>query len=186
VDLTVTDGNQPNACHPSIVNAQTNQGGEDPLLIRPAVQSDERPLARLDRRTWSFEVSPNPLWDEDVNFFATDPPEGVLAAIVEDTIAGYLKLRRSRDSHPSDLQVLEISGLAVDPGHQRHGIGRRLVHAAINEAEQRRAQRLTLHVLGTNTAARSLYRECGFEVVDVQRGRFRLQGQLVDDILMAR
>jgi RimJ/RimL family protein N-acetyltransferase len=41
-------------------------------------------------------------------------------------------------------------------------------------------------VLGPNAAARALYESCGFTVEGVLREEFLLDGQYVDDVLMAR
>ena len=78
-----------------------------------------------------------------------------------------------------------MNGLAVDPAAQRRGVGRALLGAAIEEDRRRGARRLTLHVLATNTGARALYAACGFEVEGVRRGKFLLEGEYVDDVLMA-
>jgi ribosomal protein S18 acetylase RimI-like enzyme len=82
--------------------------------------------------------------------------------------------------------VVEGRGLAVDPGMQGRGIGRALLDAAVEEARQRGARRLTLRVLSTNTAARAAYEAAGFEVEGVLRGEFVIDGREVDDVLMAR
>ena len=40
-------------------------------------------------------------------------------------------------------------------------------------------------MLATNPGARTLYADCGFVVEGVRRGEFFLEGQYVDDVLMA-
>ena len=65
-------------------------------------------------------------------------------------------------------------------------MGRALLDAAVEEARRRGARRLTLRVLGANVAARRLYERSGFLVEGVLRGEFHLDGQDVDDVLMAR
>jgi len=152
--------------------------------IRFATEDDERRLAALDRATWSPAVAPVPLWGEDVDFFAREPPEDVLVAEVDGGVAGYVKLRRPTDL-PSNRHVRQVNGLAVDPAAQRRGVGRALLVAVVEEARRRGARRLTLHVLATNTGARALYAACGFEVEGVRRGEFLLDGEYVDDVLMA-
>jgi ribosomal protein S18 acetylase RimI-like enzyme len=82
--------------------------------------------------------------------------------------------------------VLVIDGLAVDPDRQGLGIARQLVDAAVAEARRRGARRVTLRVLGHNTGARRVYEHCGFVVEGVLRGEFRIDGEDVDDVLMAR
>jgi ribosomal protein S18 acetylase RimI-like enzyme len=152
--------------------------------IRTATRDDERLLAALDRMTWSPAVAPGPLWDEHADFFAKDPPEDVLVAELDGAVVGYVKLRRPTDL-PSHRHVRQVNGLAVDPAVQRHGVGRALLLAAIDEARRRGARRLTLQVLGTNPGALALYTGCGFEVEGVRRDEFFLDGEYVDDVLMA-
>jgi ribosomal protein S18 acetylase RimI-like enzyme len=82
--------------------------------------------------------------------------------------------------------VLVIGGLAVDPDRRRLGIARQLVEAAVAEARRRGARKLTLRVLGHNTAARKVYESCGFIVEGVLRAEFRVDGTDIDDVLMAR
>jgi ribosomal protein S18 acetylase RimI-like enzyme len=86
---------------------------------------------------------------------------------------------------PSHTYVLEIQGLAVHPAHQRHGAGRRLVQACLDEARSRPARELALRVLSTNPAARQLYESFGFRVEGILREEFFLSGRYVDNILMA-
>jgi len=111
-------------------------------------------------------------------------PADVLVAVVDGAIVGYVTIKPATELQASD-HVLHISGLAVDDAVQRRGIGRALMDGAIAEARRRRARRLTLRVLGPNTAARRLYEACGFEVEGVLRGEFHLDGEDVDDVLMA-
>jgi RimJ/RimL family protein N-acetyltransferase len=60
------------------------------------------------------------------------------------------------------------------------------VEAAAEEATRRGATRLTLRVLAPNAPARALYAACGFTVEGVLAGEFVLEGEPVDDVLMAR
>lgn len=66
------------------------------------------------------------------------------------------------------------------------GIGTALVQAALAEARHRGSAKISLRVLGSNTAARRLYATAGFTVEWVLAGEFVLNGQPVDDILMAQ
>jgi RimJ/RimL family protein N-acetyltransferase len=59
------------------------------------------------------------------------------------------------------------------------------VAAAVREARDRGARRLTLRVLGTNGPARDLYLSLGFVVEGVLHEEFRLDGRYVDDVLTA-
>jgi ribosomal protein S18 acetylase RimI-like enzyme len=154
--------------------------------VRPANADDERALAALDRATWSTLTSPAPPPAREWSFFR-DKVEfaDVLVATVGGEVAGYVRLGRATPLRASD-HVLTIAGLAVDPALQRQGIGSALLEAAAAEARRRGARRLTLRVLGPNEAARRLYERAGFVVEGVLRGEFCLDGELVDDVLMAR
>ncbi len=130
-------------------------------------------------------TSPAPAPPAGTPFFGVHTtPADVLVAVVDGAVAGYVTIKPATELQASD-HVLHISGLAVDDAVRRRGIGRALMDAAIVEARRRRARRLTLRVLGPNTAARRLYEACGFEVEGVLRGEFHLDGKDVDDVLMA-
>ncbi|GAA3557306.1 hypothetical protein GCM10022222_46140 [Amycolatopsis ultiminotia] len=86
-----------------------------------------------------------------------DPGGDVLIARRDNgTILGCVALVR----YPDD--VLELSKMGVTPAAQGHGVGRRLVTAAIRRARELRARRL---FLGTNSKlgpAIHLYQDAGF------------------------
>ncbi|MEU7144946.1 GNAT family protein [Nocardia sp. NPDC046473] len=60
-----------------------------------------------------------------------------------------------------------------------------LLDAARQLAIERRARRITLRVLGTNTAAQALYLASGYHVEGRLVGQFLLEGRYVDDVFMA-
>lgn len=155
------------------------------LTIRPAALPDAPRLAAIDQATWSPEVTPAPRWPADADFFAARSPGDVLVADRDGEVLGYVLLGRPTPLE-SNRHVLQIAGLAVDPGCARQGLGRRLVDAAVAEATRRGARRLTLRVLGANPGAQALYASCGFVVEGVLREEFWLAGRYVDDVLMAR
>ena len=157
------------------------------IETRPAVPGDEDALAALDLATWNWLSSPAPKPAPDSGWAFFDEktqPENVLVATVDGEVAGYVKLVRPHPLAASD-HVLLINGLAVEPERRRLGIGRALMDAAVVEAKARGARRLTLRVLGPNEPARRLYESAGFVVEGVQREYFYLEGEYVDDVLMA-
>ncbi|HQR26776.1 MAG TPA: GNAT family N-acetyltransferase [Nocardioides sp.] len=155
------------------------------IRIRPAEPPDDDTLAAIDADTWSPLVTPAPARAPGEPFFtAWTSPEDVLVAEVDGQVAGYVMLHQSLPL-PSHAHVLELNGLAVAPGHQGQGLGRRLVEAAQQEARRRGATKLTLRVLAPNARARRLYEAAGFRVEGVLHGEFALAGGLVDDVLMA-
>ena len=153
--------------------------------VRRAQPADAGALTVLDRATWTALSSPAPLPHSAWTFFdEKTKPEGVLVALVDGGVAGYAKLGRATPLAASD-HVWTIIGLAVGDAYRRRGVGRALIDAAAEEARARGERRLTLRVLGPNEPARRLYQSAGFVVEGVQRQEFLIEGEYVDDILMA-
>jgi ribosomal protein S18 acetylase RimI-like enzyme len=156
------------------------------ITVRTARAEDEAALAKIDERTWTSVVSPAPPPPPGTAFFdESTRPEEFLVAEHDGVVAGYVRLAEGFGI-PAHRHVRVIGGLAVDPDRQRLGIARRLVDAAVAQARERGAGKVTLRVLGHNTAARRVYERCGFVVEGVLRGEFRVDGVDVDDVLMAR
>lgn len=59
--------------------------------------------------------------------------------------------------------------LAVRPELRRHGYGRRLLHALLEEARRRGAATVTLEVRVHNLAAQHLYTSFGFRIIAFRR-----------------
>ncbi len=65
-----------------------------------------------------------------------------------------------------------VTTLAVDPDHQRRGIGTRLMLTLTRAAVQRGARHLTLEVRSNNIAAQALYRRFGLAPVGTRPGYY--------------
>jgi len=92
-------------------------------------------------------------------------PIRVVRALEEDVLfvarelgalAGYLALRRENE------RSLLIEQVLVAPGHERRGVGRRLLAYAEGYAVRERVPALRVVVETTNYPARDLYRRLGF------------------------
>jgi ribosomal protein S18 acetylase RimI-like enzyme len=152
--------------------------------IRSATAADDDALRALDEATWSPVTTPAAPRAPDASSYALSTTEPVLVAVDGDEVVGYVKLGRPTPLE-SNRHVLEVKGLAVDPARHGRGIGRRLMAAAAETAAARGARRLTLRVLAGNDGARRLYEACGYATEGVLRGEFLLDGEYVDDVLMA-
>jgi ribosomal protein S18 acetylase RimI-like enzyme len=89
----------------------------------------------------------------------------VLVAEVDGVVGGFVATTRRED----DLG--EIHMIAVDPDHQRHGLGRALTQAAL---ERLRAQGLATAMVETggdpgHEPARRLYEDAGFTALPIVR-----------------
>ncbi len=74
--------------------------------------------------------------------------------------AGYVALR------PEEGGVIVVEQLFVAPGHERRGIGHRLLAYAEGYAIAERARSLQIVVEEGNQPARNFYRRSGFEPVE--------------------
>lgn len=156
------------------------------MHIRAATTSDDAALAALDRRCWSVLADVVPARDPDTPFFGPgQSADDVLVATRRNLAVGWVKVGPPT-SLASNAHVQQLQGLGVDPDERRNGIGRALVLAALDLARSRGARKVCLRVLSTNPAARALYQSLGFTVEGVLVREFLLDGQYVDDILMAR
>lgn len=126
--------------------------------IRLATSDDEDTLGRLDRDTWSslHSVQERPTRPYAPFFNERSGPRDHLVAELAGAVVGYVRL-----ALPSGLachtHVRQIQGLVVAEGARGAGVARALLRAVQDEARRRGARRLTLRVLGHNTAARKLY-----------------------------
>lgn len=152
--------------------------------IRPATAVDHDQIRELDVLTWSPISSPAPPPAEDGNVFERRKPDDFLVVERDGAVVGYVVL-----GHPTPLaasqHVIEIQGLAVHPDHGGQGLGTALVTAAIAEARRRRARKISLRVLAHNTVARRVYEKAGFSVQGHLVGEFILDGEPVDDLMLA-
>jgi len=71
------------------------------------------------------------------------------------------------------LEELQITAVAVHPGHRRRGLARRLLEALLQLGREAGAERASLEVASGNEAARALYAGLGFQEVAVRRGYYR-------------
>jgi ribosomal protein S18 acetylase RimI-like enzyme len=123
--------------------------------IAPRSDADLRPLFGLAKSAFGDL----PGWDDGrvVDVLTRDV---VFVAREGGLLAGYVAL-----SHDTGGAVV-VDQLFVAPGHERHGVGRRLLECAEGYAIAEQAGTLRIVVEQANGAARSFYRRRGFVPVD--------------------
>jgi len=94
-------------------------------------------------------------------------------------LAGYAGLLAPAGSGQADIQTI-----AVAPEARRHGLGRALVVALLDEARAREAAEVFLEVRADNPNARALYDSLGFEQIAVRPQYYQPDG--VDAHIMRR
>ena len=71
------------------------------------------------------------------------------------------------------VDELHITVVAVDPLQRRQGLGRQVLQALLSQGQGLGAERATLEVATSNTAAVALYRALGFRDAGIRRGYYR-------------
>lgn len=153
------------------------------LEIRLSKEHDFRELIDLDHRIWSSTTTPATITWESIDEFAKRNPEGSqVVAVVDGVVAGYLGFHAPTPLE-TNQHVMEID-IAVDPGFQGRGIGKKLLEKYEHLAKDKGIHKISLRVLATNEGAIEFYKKCGF----LEQGRlineFKISGKYVDDILM--
>jgi RimJ/RimL family protein N-acetyltransferase len=110
------------------------------------------------------------------------PHASVMVAEEDGRIVGRLSL--ARDQHPASYHVADL-GLMVAASHRRRGIGRALLDAAVEWAQDSGVRKLELHVFPHNEPALRMYEAYGFEREGYRREHYRRSGEYVDAIVMA-
>jgi ribosomal protein S18 acetylase RimI-like enzyme len=121
------------------------------LEVRPCTESDARQLFVLARAAFADL----PGWSER-RVLQILRDDLVFVARENGRAAGYVALRRNDD----DSFVVEQ--LFVAQGHERRGVGRRLLAYAEGYAIAQRAAALLIIVEEDNRVAQSFYRRSGF------------------------
>jgi ribosomal-protein-alanine N-acetyltransferase len=95
----------------------------------------------------------------------------------EEEMLGYVVLLPAVD----EIQLLNIS---IAAGHQRKGLGRKLLGEAMKIARSMHMCRMLLEVRPSNVAALGLYRDAGFREIGLRRGYYSADNGREDAIVM--
>jgi ribosomal protein S18 acetylase RimI-like enzyme len=104
---------------------------------------------------------------------------GVLAYLDEDRgvdLRGFILLGFYEPPDSGGVCVADLLAIAVSPVHQRRGVGRALLHYAVELAEliggKNGVEEIRLTVAETNHSGRRLFDSAGFEVLDADHGLY--------------
>jgi len=137
----------------------------------------------MRERRWLAFVEPFPL-PQSAAFVAANIASGNPHVVADDgnDIVGWCDIRR--DTIPSYAHDSTM-GMGVRAASRGHGLGERLLRAALEMARAAGIERVSLSVYARNTAAKALYRKIGFVHEGTRvRGR-KLDGEYDDVHLMA-
>jgi len=155
-----------------------------PPAIRRATRDDLDAIMDLETSTfasdaWSRGTMRAELASPHGYYLVVDAPAGGSGGPRESgepqhpdaAIAGYAGLLAPAGSGQADIQTI-----AVAPGARRHGLGRALMVAMLDEAGRRRAVEVFLEVRADNPNAQALYRSLGFEQIAVRPHYYQPDG----------
>ena len=128
------------------------------VLLRPMVEADVDAVRALD-----VLVQPAPWSEEFLRDQIANPMTRTLL-VAEGANGGLV-------GHAALVVVADeghVTSIAVDPAHQRHGIGSCLLAALCRDARARGLTAMTLEVRVDNGAATALYRRFGFAPAGVR------------------
>ncbi|MDQ2884327.1 MAG: ribosomal protein S18-alanine N-acetyltransferase [Actinomycetota bacterium] len=132
------------------------------VLIEPMVGADAQRCAELEQALFDCDDP----WSPEAFLEALAAGHHYLSAREGGSLIGYVGLARVGSE-------AEVHTLAVDPVHQRRGIGRALLRAILDHAE---GATVFLEVRTDNDSAIRLYRSEGFDVIGIRRGYYRPSG----------
>ncbi|MGN6577370.1 MAG: ribosomal protein S18-alanine N-acetyltransferase [Nocardioides sp.] len=135
------------------------------MTLRAATADDLAPVLVLEQMLFGPDA-----WSEaQVREELTGERRSAWVATAEaapDAICGYAVTLAAGD-------VVDLQRVAVHPGHQRRGLARLLLDAAVEAARRNGAEAMLLEVSAANTAALALYQTAGFEEIDHRRRYYR-------------
>jgi phosphinothricin acetyltransferase len=155
------------------------------VTIRPAQAPDAAIAAIYNEgiadRVATFETRERSM-DEVKAWLAGELP--FLVAVDGDEVLGWARL-----SDYSDRCVyagVAEHGVYVAGAARSRGVGRRLLEALCEQAEQHGLYKVTSRIFTDNLASRAVHRAAGFEEVGIQRRHGRLDGEWKDCVLVER
>ena len=159
------------------------------LLIRRAVKADAVPIATIynqgiEDRLATLETEPRTPAERAEWLAARGPRHPVLVAEAAGVVAGWASLNRF-NPRPAYDHVADFS-VYVERAWRGRGVGRRLLTALIDLAQELGYHKMVLSAFPFNAAGVSLYERLGFRTVGVYREQGRLDGEWVDVLVMER
>ncbi len=106
-----------------------------------------------------------------------------LVAIHNNNVIGVLTL--TRESFQKNRHVAFL-GIAIRRGFRHQGIGRAMMEMSFEWAREMGIEKICLEVFSTNVNAIELYKKLGFEIEGIRKKQFKIEGNYVDDVLMAK
>ena len=135
-------------------------------VLRRGTLDDLDAIMELETSTFGSDA-----WSRRTMRAELGSPHGYYLVAGEAAIAGYAGLLAPAGSGQADIQTI-----AVAPAARRHGLGRALMVALLDEARRREAAEVFLEVRADNPSAQQLYATLGFEQIAVRPKYYQPDG----------
>ncbi len=148
-----------------------------PIRIRKATEADVEAIAEINLLAWQVawrgllpdERRDAMRLDERIELFqerlasADDARERFLVASRGDTVGGFAGFSPARDDHEDATSTAEVTWLFVHPDHWRHGVGQRLLDAAVGAMPADGFLDAMLWTLTDSRQSRGFYEAMGWQ-----------------------
>lgn len=160
------------------------------MTLRHARVSDASSLAAISIEVWIgtyLKQGVNAFFaDYALEAFTTaktqaiisDPAQFILVSENAQGIDGYIRLSCGSNAPVEGCSDIEISTFYVQPRHRGKGIGKRLLHAALDHCRQQGVASVWLSTNAENMPAIAFYISQGFKEVGQTHFRIRNEGYL--------
>ena len=159
------------------------------ITIRRAASTDAATIATIynqgiEDRLATLETEPRTPSERAEWLAARGPRHPVLVAEADGVVTGWASLNRF-NPRPAYDHVADFS-IYIERGWRGRGVGRRLLTALVELAQDLGYHKMVLAAFPFNPAGVSLYERVGFTTVGVYREQGLLDGKWVDVIVMER
>lgn len=154
------------------------------IKIREVHDSDYSELMEIENQIWTTENSPIiHHYDDVLDYKERMGEKQVFVATLNEQVIGFVDVH-----HPTPLPSHRkqwMLGIGVHPKYQSYGAGRALLEHLKTIAPAYGIHKLSLRVMGTNTAAIAFYKKNGFIQEGHLKDEFYMDGTYSDDYLFA-
>ncbi|MGH8792019.1 MAG: GNAT family N-acetyltransferase [Stackebrandtia sp.] len=160
----------------------------DSVKVRPAAAEDDAALVDVEKTSWTSAEGFPSLREPDRTSFIDDDRnrlDVLFVAELDGEVVGYIRLAPLAEVDEC-AHVLNVPGLAVAPRARGRGVAAAMLAFAEGLGRSRGARKIQLGVFSTNAGAVRVYERAGFEVEGRLRDQYRIDGEYVDAIVMAK
>jgi ribosomal-protein-alanine N-acetyltransferase len=143
--------------------------GEDRYFVRRMREGDLPAVRAIETLSFSNPWSDNTFRGEIQNISISSPMVVVRKpgnpVVADDPVVAYIVYWQIRDD-------VQINNVAVHPDHRGLGLGEAMMRYAIAKVRAAGASFVTLEVRQSNTAAVTLYKKLGFEILGTRKNYY--------------